>query len=140
MGNVSLIIVGLMMSQTQQEGSVLVEQQQNSQNVQGQSRFSIEASQTGSENFGGALIVGGKHGHGELRASCEAGLVGSGSMVGLPISAKVVDRREIFSPSSYFTSSNMWGSVACAMTTCGSPGVAVRHQTPSKDWLQDFDL
>ena len=139
MGNLSLIMVGLMMSQTQQEGSVLVEQQQNNQNVQGQSRFSIEASQTGSENFGGALIVGGKHGHGELRASCEAGLVGSGSMVGLPISAKVVDRRENLSPSSCFAS-NLWGSVSCAITTCASPGVAIRHHTPSKDWLQDFDL
>lgn len=32
-----------------------------------------------------------------------------------------------------------WGSVTCAMAACFSPGVTVLHQTPGKDWLQDFD-
>lgn len=84
------------------------------------------------------MLLGGKHGFGEIRASCEAGLVGSGSMVGGSISAKVADRRELMSPGG-LSSFGAWGTVTCAMAACASPGVAVLHQTPAKDWLHEFD-
>ncbi|KAG0626496.1 hypothetical protein M758_2G131200 [Ceratodon purpureus] len=126
-------------SQASKEGSVLTEQQQNGQNRQGQPRFSVDPSSIhhGSENYGGSLVIG-KHVSGEVRASCEDSAVGSGEMAGTSVVAKASERKELMSPGNAATF-NAWGSVTCAMAACFSPGVTVLHQTPGKDWLQDFD-
>ncbi|CAK9857263.1 unnamed protein product [Sphagnum jensenii] len=81
------------------------------------------------ENCGDSTVFGGKHRFGDLRASCEAGVVSSGTLISGAVISEVPDEREMMSP----------GAMSTFAVTCASPGGAVLEGTPGNDWLAEFE-
>jgi hypothetical protein len=118
--------------QAMKEGVVCAEQTKNGR---GQLHFPLEANNLPmplvvcTENCGDSTVFGGKHRFGGLRASCEAGVVSSGTLISGAVLSEVSDEREMMSP----------GAVSTIAVTCSSPGGAVLQGTPGNDWLAEFE-
>jgi len=118
--------------QAMKEGVVCAEQTKNGQ---GQLHFPVEANTLPmplvvcKDNCGDSTVFGGKRRFGGLRASCEAGVVSSGTLISEAVLSEVPDEREMMSP----------GAMSTFAVTCASPGGAVLQGTPGNDWLAEFE-
>lgn len=125
--------------QATKEWSLLVEQRTNGK---GKPFFPLEANTlsthvlVGTEKDDSGMVLGGNPGFGEMRASCEASMLRSESLIAAAaVSSKVPDQTEIMSQGGSMPPLGVWASLRYA----SSPGSAVLQEAPGIDWLAELE-
>ncbi len=122
-----------------QEGSLPVEQRTNGK---GKPFFPLEANTlsthvlVGTEKDDSGMVLGGNPGFGEMRASCEASMLRSESLIAAAaVSSKAPDQTEMMSQGGSMPPLGVWASLRYA----SSPGSAVLQEAPGIDWLAELE-